>query len=88
MRLSLVGLAIGLCLVSLPAWPARPPTIPPTSMRDMPLRFEAMDAHKWVAHGPGFGVGFSQDGTFFQLGDRGLKLTLEGREAQGTERTF
>jgi len=43
------------------------------------LRFEAVDAQKWVAHGPGFGVGFSQDGTFFRFGDRGLKLTLEGR---------
>lgn len=45
----------------------------------LPLRFEAASAHKWVAHGPGFGVGLSQDGTFFNLGDRGLRLTLEGR---------
>jgi hypothetical protein len=46
----------------------------------IPLRFEAMDAHKWVAHGPGFGVGFSQDGTFMQFGNRGLRLTLEGNQ--------
>jgi hypothetical protein len=46
----------------------------------LPLRFEASGAHNWVAHGPGFGVGLNQDGTFFNLGDRGLRLTLEGRD--------
>jgi hypothetical protein len=49
----------------------------------MPLRFEAMDANKWVVHGPGFGIGFRQDGTFIQFGDRSLKLSFEGRQAQG-----
>src|SRR4029434_11110084 len=28
----------------------------------------------------GFGVALNQDGTFFHLGDRGLKLTFEGRD--------
>ncbi len=35
-----------------------------------------------------FGVGFSQDGTFFRFGDRGLRLTLEGREARGNQGHF
>jgi hypothetical protein len=80
MRLSLVGLASGLCLVSFPGL-AAPSTNNADIYSQIPLRFEAMDAQKWVAHGPGFGVGFSQDGTFMQFGNRGLRLTLEGREA-------
>jgi len=47
------------------------------------LRFEALDANKWIAHGPGFGVGFRQDGTFIQFLSRGLKLSFEGRQALG-----
>ena len=85
MRLSLLGLASGLCLVSFPGLAAHPPTQRLRVFARLPLRFEAVDAHKWVAHGPGFGVGFSPDGTFIQLGDRGLKLTFEGREARGNK---
>ena len=80
MRLSLLGLASGLCLVGLSGLAGPSPNNASDVYSQLPLRFEAIDAHKWVAHGPGFGVGFSQDGTFFQFGDRGLKLTLEGRE--------
>jgi hypothetical protein len=78
MRLSLVSLAGGLCLVSFPGLAAPSPNTAPDVYAQIPLRFEAMDAHKWVARGPGFGVGFSQDGTFMQFGNRGLRLTLEG----------
>ncbi|MBZ5634012.1 MAG: SBBP repeat-containing protein [Acidobacteriia bacterium] len=76
MRLSLVGLAGGLCFVAFPGLAAPSSDV----YAQLPLRFEALDAHKWVAHGPGFAVGFTQDGTFFHLGDRGLLLTLEGRD--------
>lgn len=90
MRLSLAGLSAGLCLVGLSAQAG------PSSSNDeasavysrMPLRFEPAGAGKWIAHGPGFGVGFSQDGTFFRFGDRGLRLTLEGREARGDQGHF
>ena len=78
MRLSLVSLAGGLCLVSFPGLAAPSPNTAPDVYAQIPLRFEAMDAHKWVARGPGFGVGFSQDGIFMQFGNRGLRLTLEG----------
>jgi hypothetical protein len=78
MRLSLVSLAGGLCLVSFPGLAAPSSNTAPDVYAQIPLRFEAMDAHKWVARGPGFGVGFSQDGTFMQFGNRGLRLTLEG----------
>jgi len=80
MRLSIVSLASGLCLVCFPGLAA--PSAPDVYAQ-IPLRFEAVDAHQWIAHGPGFGVGFSQDGTFIQFGDRGLKLTLEGRASDG-----
>src|SRR5580704_18424001 len=81
MRLSLVALASGLCFVSLPglAGPSSEMSASEAYAR-LPLRFEASGAHNWVAHGPGFGVGLNQDGTFFNLGDRGLRLTLEGRD--------
>ena len=78
MRLSLVSLAGGLCLVSFPGLAAPSPNTAPDVYAQIPLRFEALDAHKWVARGPGFGVGFSQDGIFMQFGNRGLRLTLEG----------
>ncbi len=83
MRLSLVSLAGGLCLVSFPGLAAPSPNTAPDVYAQIPLRFEAMDAHKWVARGPGFGVGFSQDGTFMQFGNRGLRLTLEGSNRAG-----
>ena len=83
MRLSLVSLASGLCLVSFPGLAAPSPNSASDVYAQIPLRFEAMDAHKWVAHGPGFGVGFSQDGTFMQFGNRGLRLTLQGRNRAG-----
>ena len=83
MRLSLVSLASGLCLVSFPGLAAPSPSHAQDVYAQIPLRFEAMDAHKWVAHGPGFGVGFSQDGTFMQFGNRGLRLTLQGRNRAG-----
>ena len=85
MRLSLIGLASGLCLVSVSGLAGSSSDEASGVYARMPLRFEAMDAHKWVAHGPGFGVGFRQDGTFIQFGDRGLKLSLEGRQAQGNQ---
>jgi hypothetical protein len=85
MRLSLVGLASGLCFVAFPGLASPSSDAASDVYAQLPLRFEAVDAHKWVAHGPGFGVGFSQDGTFFRFGDRGLKLTLEGREARGNK---
>ena len=80
MRLPLVTLASGLCLVAFPGLAASAPNSGSDVYSRMPLRFEAVDAHKWVAHGPGFGVGFSQDGTFFRFGNRGLRLTLEGKQ--------
>ena len=76
MRLSLISLATGLCSI---AWPglAAPAS---DAYAQLPLRFEAVDARNWLAHGPGFGAAFSPDGAFFRLGDRGLKLTLEGHD--------
>jgi hypothetical protein len=83
MRLSSVSLATGLCsvglLLSSPGF-AGPASETSDVFARLPLRFEAVDARNWVAHGPGFGVGLNQDGTFFYLGDRGLRLTLEGRD--------
>jgi len=85
MRLSLVSLATGLCFVSiLVSSPGLAAPSPDVSASDvfarLPLRFEAVDARHWMAHGPGFGVALNQDGTVIRLGDRGLKLTLEGRD--------
>ena len=86
MRLSLVGLASGLCLVSVSGL-AGPSSHEASDVYSrIPLRFEAMDANKWVAHGPGFGVGFRQDGTFMQFANRGLKLSFEGRDEHGKKR--
>ena len=83
MRLSLVGLASGLCLVSVSGL-AGPSSHEASDVYSrIPLRFEALDANKWIAHGPGFGVGFRQDGTFIQFGNHGLKLSFEGRQANG-----
>ena len=80
MRLSFVSLASGLCLVSSLGFAGPPSEAASDVYSQIPLRFEAVDTHKWVAHGPGFGVGFSQDGTFFQFGKRGLRMTLEGNQ--------
>ena len=80
MRLPLVTLASGLCLVAFPGLAASAPNSGPDVYSQLPLRFEAVDAQKWVTHGPGFGVGFSRDGTFFRFGNRGLRLTLEGKQ--------
>jgi hypothetical protein len=80
MRLSLLGLASGLCLVGLPGSAAPSSNNGSDVYSQLPLRFEAVNTQKWVAHGPGFGVGFSQDVTFFQFGTRGLRLTLEGNQ--------
>ena len=85
MRLSLIGLASGLCLVSVSGLAGPSSQEASDVYSRIPLRFEAMDVNKWVAHGPGFGVGFRQDGTFIQFGNRGLKLSLEGREAHGNK---
>jgi hypothetical protein len=78
-------LASGLCLVSLPCFAGPSSNEASDVYSRLPLRFEAIDANKWVAHGPGFGVGFRQDGTFIQFGNRGLKLSLEGRQARGNK---
>jgi hypothetical protein len=83
MRLSLVGLASGLCLVSVSGLAGPSSNEASDIYSRIPLRFEALDANKWIAHGPGYGVGFRQDGTFIQFGNRGLKLSFEGRQAQG-----
>jgi hypothetical protein len=80
MRLSLIGLASGLCLVSVSGLAGPSPHEASDVYARIPLRFEAVDATKWIAHGPGFGVGFRQDGTFMQFGNRGLKLSFEGRK--------
>jgi hypothetical protein len=86
MRLSLVGLASGLCLVAFPGLASPSSDEASGVYARLPLRFEAVDANKWVAHGPGFGVGFSLDGAFFQFADRRLKLSFDGREAPGNKR--
>ncbi|MGH9647460.1 MAG: hypothetical protein ACRD4E_11650, partial [Bryobacteraceae bacterium] len=78
-------MASGLCLVSVSGLAGPSSNEASDVYSRMPLRFEAMDANKWVAHGPGFGVGFRQDGTFIQFGERGLKLSLEGRQAQNKQ---
>ncbi len=89
MRLSLLGLAGGLCLVSFPGSAAPSTNNSSDLYSQIPLRFEALDANrdanKWIAHGPGFGVGFSQDGTFFRFGNRGLRLTFEGNQGRHFE---
>jgi hypothetical protein len=75
-----MGLASGLCLVSVSGLAGPSSHEASDVYARIPLRFEAMDANKWIAHGPGFGVGFRQDGTFIQFRDRGLKLSLEGSQ--------
>ncbi len=83
MRLSLVGLASGLCLLSWPGLAASLDTSGSGALARLPLRFEAVSPQKWVAHGPGFGVGFTPGQTVFNLGNRGLRLTLEGNDRGG-----
>ena len=80
MRVSTLSLASGLCFASLAA-SAAPSAAGSEIYGKLPLRFESAGAGNWIAHGPGFGAAFSQDGTFFQLGKRGLKLSFEGRMA-------
>ena len=79
MRLPLAGLAIGLCCAALPGVAAPPSDV----YAQLPLRFEAVDARNWVAHGPGFGVALEPGRDLLQLGDRGLRLTLEGHDRSG-----
>jgi len=79
MRLSILSLASALCFVSLSGFAAPASDV----LARLPLRFEAADgqkgaSQKWIARGPGFGVAFTQEGSFMQLGDRGLRLTLPG----------
>jgi Beta-propeller repeat len=79
MRLSLFSLANALCFVSLQGFAAPASDV----LARLPLRFEAADgqkadSQKWMARGPGFGVAFTPAGSFIQLGDRGLRLTLPG----------
>lgn len=76
MRLSFFSLANALCLVSLSGLAAPASDV----FAGLPLRFEAVDSQRWMAHGPGFGVAFTQEGSFIQLGDRGLRLTLPGAD--------
>ena len=80
MRLSIFSLASGLCFVSLSGFAAPASDV----LARLPLRFEAADgqkdSQKWIARGPGFGVAFTQEGSFMQLGDRGLRLTLPGAD--------
>jgi hypothetical protein len=84
MRLSLLGLASGLCLVSFPGLAAPSSDTTPSDLyARLPLRFEAVSGQKWVAHGPGFGIGVDQNGTYFGLGNRQLRLTFEGRGRGG-----
>ena len=84
MRLSLLALGSGLCLAALPGLAAPSSNESASGLYSrLPLRFEQMDAQRWIAHGPGFGVGFNQDAAFFQFGDRGLSLSFEGRGHSG-----
>ena len=83
MRSSILGLAGGLCFVSLLGVAAPSAAASSDAFSRLPLRFEAVDTHNWVAHGPGFGVGLNQEGTSIRLGDRGLRLTLEGGDRHG-----
>ena len=76
MRLSTLSLANALCFVSLTGFAAPASDV----LARLPLRFEAVDSQKWIARGPGFGVAFTQEGSFMQLGDRGLRLTLPGAD--------
>jgi len=76
MRLSTLCLANALCFVSLTGFAAPASDV----LARLPLRFEAVDSQKWIARGPGFGVAFTQEGSFMQLGDRGLRLTLPGAD--------
>ena len=81
MRLSPLSLASALCFASLPGFAAPASDV----LSRLPLRFEAADgqkgdSQKWIARGPGFGVAFTQEGSFMQLGDRGLRLTLPGAD--------
>jgi hypothetical protein len=81
MRLSPLSLASALCFASLQGFAAPASDV----LSRLPLRFEAADgqkgdSQKWIARGPGFGVAFTQEGSFMQLGDRGLRLTLPGAD--------
>jgi hypothetical protein len=78
MRLSIVCLANALCFVSLTGFAAPAPTS--DVLARLPLRFEAVDSQKWVARGLGFGVAFTPEGSFAQLGNRGLRLTFPGSD--------
>ncbi|HEY2845210.1 MAG TPA: SBBP repeat-containing protein [Bryobacteraceae bacterium] len=84
MRLLPLSLAKALCLVSLSGIIAPAAGFAATASADvlarLPLRFEAVESQKWIARGPGFGVAFTQQGSFMQLGDRGLRLTLPGAD--------
>jgi hypothetical protein len=79
MRLSPFGLANALCLLGSVGLAAPASDV----LGRLPLRFEAVDSQRWIAHGPGFGVAFTRDGSFMQLGDRGLRLTFPGADRSG-----
>jgi len=88
MHRSILGLASGLCLVGLlvpPGWAAPSAGAAGSDIyASIPLRFEPVDSHNWVGHGPGFGIALNQHGAFLQLGKRGLKLSFEGRARGST----
>ncbi len=43
----------------------------------LPLRFEAVTPNQWIAHGAGFAVAFTPQGTQVCLGARGVRLSFE-----------
>lgn len=79
MRLSLLSLASGLFLAGFPGLAASATDV----YSRLPLRFESAGGRNWVTHGPGYAVALNPEGTFIHLGNRGLRLTFEGRQKSG-----
>src|SRR5579863_9348899 len=83
MRQLRFGTAIALfCLASPVFAAAQAADSSPDILHRIPLRFESLAPGKWIARGMGFAVGFTNDATIFSFGDRGLRLTLDGSNAQ------
>lgn len=67
--------ALLLCLngLCLNAWAASSTQL----LENAPIRFEP-NRGNWVARGPGYAFRFTEDATFLRVGDRTVKLTLDG----------
>src|SRR6185369_9285765 len=80
MRLLRPGIASALFLLASQGFAASSANL----FSKVPLRFESVNPNQWVAHGPGFALAFTPEGTQVYLGERRLGLTFENSNRSAT----